>query len=119
MGREVAQHPAAAVEEHKYRQCFLDLGRSHNVQQDILPLDMNGFLADFDLVQWHFDATLRALQHFARLFRFHLFHRLATAGIQRIQKGADIMLCGRLGGIYSFLGHHGSSSVFRSRSQCS
>ncbi len=93
------------MEEHKHRQFLFYPGRPHQVQQDVLSIDVNGFLADLHLAQRHFDAALRAFQHLARLFRFHLLHRLAAAGVQRVEKGADIALCGRLAEIDSFFGH--------------
>ncbi|MNH33806.1 hypothetical protein D3C79_943520 [compost metagenome] len=81
MSRKVSQHPAPAVEEHKYRQRFFYSGRPHQMQQDILPPNVNGLLADVDFVQRDFNAVLRPLQHFTRLLRLHLLHRFAAAGV--------------------------------------
>ncbi len=62
MGGKIAQHPTATVKEHEYRQLLFDPGRPHQLQQNILALNVDGFLADFHLAQRHLDAALHVLQ---------------------------------------------------------
>src|SRR3990167_2752859 len=79
VGRVVAQHPAATVEEHKDRQRAFGIGWAHDFELDRLTIDLDG-LVD------HLDPSLCANQYSARLFRAQLFEGLATASGEGIEE---------------------------------
>ncbi|MNO80247.1 hypothetical protein D3C76_714440 [compost metagenome] len=98
MSREVAQHPAAAMEEHEHRQLTLDLGRAHDLQGDRLAIDLNAALRDFNAGQIDLDRGLGAGQYRTGVFRAELFEGLAAALLQRFEKRLGVLFDTRAAG---------------------
>ncbi|MNG98757.1 hypothetical protein D3C79_579090 [compost metagenome] len=98
VSREVAQHPAAAMEEHEHRQLTLDLGRAHDLQGDRLAIDLNAALRDFNAGQIDLDRGLGAGQYRTGVFRAELFEGLAAALLQRFEKRLGVLFDTRAAG---------------------
>ncbi len=84
MCREIAQDPAAAVEEHKYRQCSRRVMRLHNIQCYFLPINLNRFFTDVGRRQRY--PFLRIDQHLTCCLSRQLLNGLPSASVQRIQE---------------------------------
>ena len=103
MGREVTQHPTAAVKEHKGGERAAGVFRFHYFQFYRLAIYLDRFFRNLSGRQ--FCALLRANQYLAGLLRGHLFHWLTLAGIQNIKK--RLYACGRGRGIGGLSGCRG------------
>jgi len=90
VGRVVAEHPAAAVEEHEHRQLTRHAGRSNDGQADILPVAVDGLFTDFGAGQIDLHRSLGAGQHRAGIRRAEMFEGLAAAGRQGIEEGLGL-----------------------------
>ncbi|MCY1178794.1 hypothetical protein D9M73_191630 [compost metagenome] len=104
MGRVVAQHPAATVEEHEDGQGAFHASGADDGQLDFLAVGFDGFLADVGCRQFQLHTGLGAGQHRAGIFRCKGFQRLATTGGQGFKEGLGIAFHTRTAGGES-LGH--------------
>ncbi len=84
MCREIAQDPATAMKEHKYRQGSLRVMRLHNIQCEILPINSNRFYTDVGSRQG--GAFLRIDQYLACCLRRQLLNGLPATPVQHIQE---------------------------------
>ena len=80
MGRKVAEHPAAAVEEHERRKRagYADWAYDHDFQG--LPLTADGPPGNVRLREVDLDVRLKTFQRRAGLLRGHLLNRPASTG---------------------------------------
>src|SRR5258705_2843955 len=86
---EVSQHPATAVEEHEDWKNAFHARRPDDRERERLTVDGDDRFRDLGWRERDVDARLQADQYRARLFRSHLLHRLAAAGVQCVEKLGD------------------------------
>ncbi|MNE46257.1 hypothetical protein D3C80_1405840 [compost metagenome] len=91
VGREVAKHPTAAVEEHEYWQVTLHIGRAYHLQLDRLAAGLDGAFLYFDTGEVDLDRSLGPRQHCPGVFRAELFQRLAAALFQGFEKRLGVL----------------------------
>ncbi|MCY1349755.1 hypothetical protein D9M68_340460 [compost metagenome] len=87
MGRVVAQHPAATMEEHEDRQRALDPSGPDDGQVDLLAIRVDGLLAHVSLGQFQLHAGLGTGQHRAGVLGRQGFQGFAAACGQGFEEG--------------------------------
>ena len=92
MGRKVAEHPAAAVEEHERRKRARHPGWAYDHEPHGLSLRVDGPFGNVRFWEVDLDARLETFQYRTRLRRGHLLGRFASAGREGSQKDLDISL---------------------------
>src|SRR6266851_5371473 len=86
MCREVAEHPAAAMEEHENREPGRSLGGLYNMKLQVLSVEIDNSFRMVDPGQIDRRAVLGIDQNLTRVPWRKPFDRRSAARIQRVQK---------------------------------